>query len=228
MHACRDALTRRAPACKRVAELQSRERAGACRTIIPSGQKLHHEDLELGKPYDSGSKTVSKEEILAYGRAYDPQPIHVDEEAAKKTLVGGLCASGWHTCAMMMRMVADGLLNHVASLGSPGVDEGRWMVPVRPGDDGHLPLHGARRSATWRRGRTSASPRCWSSFSIRRARRRPTGAPTSSRAGAIQAPRRTPPRRSAARARSPACGRLPAPPARRAPTSSSRTARSAS
>jgi acyl dehydratase len=99
------------------------------------GHKLHHEDIEVGKAYDNlGSKTVTKEEILAYGRAYDPQPIHVDEEAARHTLVGGLCASGWHTCAMMMRMVADGLLNHVASLGAPGVDEGRWMVPVRPGD----------------------------------------------------------------------------------------------
>jgi acyl dehydratase len=102
---------------------------------LSHGRKLHHEDIELGKAYDNlGSKTVTKEEILAYGRAYDPQPIHVDEEAARHTLVGGLCASGWHTCAMMMRMVADGLLNHVASLGAPGVDEGRWMVPVRPGD----------------------------------------------------------------------------------------------
>ncbi len=99
-----------------------------------SGELLHHEDLEVGKAYECGTKTVSKEEILAFGRAYDPQPIHVDEEAAKHTLVGGLCASGWHTCTMMMRLVADGVLNRVASLGSPGVDEGRWMVPVRPGD----------------------------------------------------------------------------------------------
>jgi acyl dehydratase len=95
---------------------------------------LHHEDLEVGKTYTSGTKAVTKDEILSFGRAYDPQPIHVDEEAAKKTLVGGLCASGWHTCAMMMRLVADSVLNTVASLGSPGVDEGRWMVPVRPSD----------------------------------------------------------------------------------------------
>ena len=99
-----------------------------------AGGKLHHEDLEVGKPYDFGSKTVTKDEIMAFGRAWDPQPLHVDEEAAKATLVGGLCASGWHTCAMMMRLVADGMLNRVASLGSPSVDEGRWMVPVRPGD----------------------------------------------------------------------------------------------
>jgi acyl dehydratase len=98
------------------------------------GKLLHHEDLDIGKAYDCGARIVTKDEILAYGRAYDPQPIHVDEEAARHTLVGGLCASGWHTCAIMMRLVADGVLNRVASLGSPGVDEGRWMVPVRPGD----------------------------------------------------------------------------------------------
>ena len=101
---------------------------------ISRSDKLHHEDLEVGKAYACGAKTVSKDEIVAFGRAYDPQPLHVDEEAAKATLVGGLCASGWHTCTMMMRLVADGMLNNVASLGSPAVDEGRWMVPVRPGD----------------------------------------------------------------------------------------------
>ena len=99
-----------------------------------SGGKLHHEDLEVGKPIDFGPRSVTKEEIMAFGRAWDPQPLHVDEEAAKATLVGGLCASGWHTCCLMMRLVADGFLNRVVSLGSPGVDEGRWMVPVRPGD----------------------------------------------------------------------------------------------
>ena len=102
---------------------------------VSSADKLHHEDLAIGKPYECGTKTVTRDEILAFGRAYDPQPLHVDEEAAKKTLVGGLCASGWHTCTMMMRLVADGVLNRVASLGSPSVDEGRWMVPVRPGDE---------------------------------------------------------------------------------------------
>lgn len=101
---------------------------------VSGSDKLHHEDLEIGKPYDCGAKTVTKDEIMAFGRAWDPQPLHVDEEAAKKTLVGGLCASGWHTCTIMMRLVADGVLNRVASLGAPSVDEGRWMVPVRPGD----------------------------------------------------------------------------------------------
>lgn len=96
--------------------------------------RLHQEDLEVGKAVVCGSRAVLKDEIVAFGRAWDPQPLHVDEVAAKATLVGGLCASGWHTCCIMMRLVADGMLNRVASLGAPGVDEGRWMVPVRPGD----------------------------------------------------------------------------------------------
>jgi acyl dehydratase len=102
----------------------------------PIGQtadKIHHEDIEIGRTLSCGSKQISKEEIIAFGRAYDPQPMHVDEEAAKATLVGGLCASGWHTCAIMMRMLCDGLINRMAGLGSPGVDEVRWKKPVRPG-----------------------------------------------------------------------------------------------
>jgi acyl dehydratase len=110
------------------------DRDGRVQDKVSSDGKLHHEDLEIGKLYDCGSKTVTKDEIITFGRAYDPQPLHVDEEAAKATLVGGLCASGWHTCMMMMRLVADGMLNRVVSLGAPSVDEGRWMVPVRPGD----------------------------------------------------------------------------------------------
>jgi acyl dehydratase len=98
------------------------------------GGKLHHEDLAVGKPYAFGHKVVTAEEIVAFGRAFDPQPMHTDPDGAKVSPVGGLCASGWHTCAMMMRMLVDGLLNRVASLGSPGVDEVRWKRPVRPGD----------------------------------------------------------------------------------------------
>ena len=118
---------------QRVQDKASRDQ-GRAQDGAWSGGKLHHEDLEVGKPIDFGPRSVTKEEIMAFGRAWDPQPLHVDEEAAKATLVGGLCASGWHTCCLMMRLVADGFLNRVVSLGSPGVDEGRWMVPVRPGD----------------------------------------------------------------------------------------------
>ena len=101
---------------------------------VASEAKLFHEDIEVGRPYDCGRRIVTKEEIIAFARQFDPQPMHLDEEAAKNTLVGGLCASGFHTCAMMMRMVCDGILNRVVSLGSPGVDEVRWVRPVRPGD----------------------------------------------------------------------------------------------
>ena len=101
---------------------------------VQGSDRLHHEDLAVGKPYAFGHKVVTREEIIAFGRAFDPQPMHTDEEAAKATPVGGLCASGWHTCAMMMRLLCDGLINRVASLGSPGVDEVRWIRPVRPGD----------------------------------------------------------------------------------------------
>ena len=96
--------------------------------------RTHHEDIEIGRPIIFGHKIVTKQEILDFGRAFDPQPMHTDEEAAKATPVGGLCASGWHTCAMMMRMICDGPLRNTASLGSPGVDEVRWTRPVRPGD----------------------------------------------------------------------------------------------
>lgn len=101
---------------------------------------IFHEDLEVGVNYPLGARTLSKAEIIAFGRAYDPQPMHIDEEAAKHTLVRGLCASGFHTCGLMMRMCCDGLLNRVASLGSPGVDEVKWMKPVRP-DDRHTAVY---------------------------------------------------------------------------------------
>lgn len=101
---------------------------------VPDGDRLHHEDLAVGTPYAFGHKVITQEEIVAFGRAFDPQPMHTDPEAAKATPVGGLIASGWHTCAIMMRLLADGLLGRVASLGSPGIDEVRWKRPVRPGD----------------------------------------------------------------------------------------------
>jgi acyl dehydratase len=96
--------------------------------------RIHLEDIEVGREVAFGSLDVTKEDIIAYARAFDPQPIHVDEEAARKSMVGGLCASGFHSCAMLMRMLADDFLAHGTSLGSPGIDEVKWMRPVRPGD----------------------------------------------------------------------------------------------
>jgi acyl dehydratase len=95
---------------------------------------LHHEDLVIGKPITLGSRLITKEEIIAFARAFDPQPMHLDEVAASKTIVGGLCASGFHTCSILMRMLCDGLILKSSSLGSPGIDEVRWLKPVRPGD----------------------------------------------------------------------------------------------
>ncbi len=96
--------------------------------------KLYLDDLRVGLLGEYGSYTVSREEIIAFARAYDPQPFHVDDEAAKRSIYSGLIASGWHTASVAMRLVVDGFLTNAASLGSPGVDQLRWLKPVRPGD----------------------------------------------------------------------------------------------
>lgn len=96
--------------------------------------KLYFEDFEIGHVAEYGDRLVTAEEIKEFAAAFDPQPMHLDEEAARHTIVGGLCASGWHTCAMMMRLIVDGFMSDSSSLGSPGVEEIRWRSPVRPGD----------------------------------------------------------------------------------------------
>jgi acyl dehydratase len=95
---------------------------------------IHHEDILVGAPMAFGVRHVTREEIIDFARTYDPQIIHIDEEAARRSIVGGLCASGMHTCAMMMGMLCEGILLRSASLGSPGLDEVKWLKPVRPGD----------------------------------------------------------------------------------------------
>jgi acyl dehydratase len=79
--------------------------------------------------------TVKRDEIVRFAAQFDPQPFHMDEAAAAHSLYGGLIASGWHTAALMMRMYSDHYLSHLATLVSPGVDELRWLLPVRPGDE---------------------------------------------------------------------------------------------
>jgi acyl dehydratase len=96
--------------------------------------KWYFEDFEVGKTIDVGSRTVTEEEIIAFATQFDPQPFHIDKPAAERSMYGGLIASGWHTCGIMMRLMVDGFLNHAASLGSPGMDEIRWLKPVRAGD----------------------------------------------------------------------------------------------
>lgn len=92
------------------------------------------DDLAAGETIDLGTTSVTEAEILAFAREFDPQPFHVDPEAAAASPYGGLIASGWHTCALFMRLLATGFLNDTVSYGSPGIDELRWPRPVRPGD----------------------------------------------------------------------------------------------
>lgn len=93
------------------------------------------EDYVAGAVHDCGSIAVEEAEIVAFARRFDPQPIHADPEAAKQSVFGGLIASGWHTASLMMRLFVDYYLSRVASLSSPGLDELRWLKPVRPGDE---------------------------------------------------------------------------------------------
>ncbi|MFC4438814.1 MULTISPECIES: MaoC family dehydratase [Natrialbaceae] len=96
----------------------------------------YFEDIEVGETREFGEYHVTSDEIVEFAERYDPQPFHVDEEAAAETMFGELVASGWHTAAMSMRMLVEGPDDEEdrASMGSPGVDELRWHQPVRPGD----------------------------------------------------------------------------------------------
>ena len=95
---------------------------------------LYLEDSAPGQVLESPPRTLDRDEIVAFARQYDPQPFHIDEEAAKRSVFGGLIASGWQTTGIMMRLMWDTFLKDTASLGSPGSDEIRWLRPVRPGD----------------------------------------------------------------------------------------------
>jgi acyl dehydratase len=95
--------------------------------------KLHWEDFKIGAVAVYGPRLVTREEIVAFAAEFDPQPMHLDEMAAGTTLLGGLGASGWHTCCLMMRIIADGFLLDSSSMGSPGIEEVRWLSPLRPG-----------------------------------------------------------------------------------------------
>jgi acyl dehydratase len=97
-------------------------------------QHRYFEDYVAGTVSEYGEVRVSEAEILEFARRFDPQLMHVDPEAAKRGRFGGLIASGWHTGAMMMRLLAENFLPKEASLASPGIDELRWLHPVRPGD----------------------------------------------------------------------------------------------
>ena len=96
--------------------------------------KHYWEDFAVGQVRDLGTISPTREEIITFASQFDPQPFHLDDEAAKASVFGGLCASGWHTCAMAMRLMVTNFLQESSSLGSPGLEGIQWLKPVFPGD----------------------------------------------------------------------------------------------
>jgi len=103
--------------------------------------RLHFEDFAPGSVAEYGPRVVTRDEMVAFARAFDPQPMHLDETSAAGSMAGTLIASGWHTCALGMRLIADGFLNDAVSLGAPGVEEVRWLKPLHPGEAVSLRRH---------------------------------------------------------------------------------------
>jgi acyl dehydratase len=101
------------------------------RVAVP---RIHWDDFSPGQVIECGSRLVTRNEIVAFAAEYDPQPMHLDEHAARATLLGGLVASGWHSCCILMRMMSDSLLGEAAFMGAPGVEEVKWLAPIRPGE----------------------------------------------------------------------------------------------
>jgi acyl dehydratase len=96
--------------------------------------RLHFEDVEIGDVHRFGRTVVTREEIVEFAAQFDPQPFHLDEDAARQTMFGGLIASGWHTGAMFIRMIVDHEVPRSATTGAIGFDDLKWLRPVRPGD----------------------------------------------------------------------------------------------
>ncbi|NUO73608.1 MAG: MaoC family dehydratase, partial [Frateuria sp.] len=96
--------------------------------------RWYWEDLEPGSVRELGSVTPTAQEVREFASKFDPQPFHLDEEAGRRSVFGALCASGWHTCSMAMRLTVDNFLNESSSMGSPGLENIRWLKPVYPGD----------------------------------------------------------------------------------------------
>lgn len=102
--------------------------------LTPIDQR-YFEDYIPGDTHEFGTIAVEESEVISFAKRFDPQSFHTDPEAGKKSIYGGMIASGWHTSALMMRLFVDYYISHVASIGSPGVDELRWLKPVYPGDE---------------------------------------------------------------------------------------------
>jgi len=102
-----------------------------------TGFRYYWEDFPVGRVFEYGSRQLSENEIIEFARDWDPQRFHTDPIAARQTPFGGLVASGWHTGAVMMRFMCDAYLNESSCIGSPGIEEWRFSLPVRPGDTLH-------------------------------------------------------------------------------------------
>jgi acyl dehydratase len=96
--------------------------------------QLFWEDFVAGSVAEYGPRILTRDEIVAFAAAFDPQPMHLDEAAASASMLGGLAASGWHSCCVLMRMLSDGFITRANFLGAPGVEEVKWLMPVRPGE----------------------------------------------------------------------------------------------
>lgn len=101
--------------------------------VVPWKER-YFEDYSAGESIEYGEYLVTEDEIIDFARRYDPQPFHVDRDAAAASIYGGIIGSGWMTASIMMRLMADHIIPRNSGMGSPGIDELRWMVPVRPGD----------------------------------------------------------------------------------------------
>lgn len=97
---------------------------------MPHHELIHFEDMTSGTEYPLGPKHVRTDEVIAFASEYDPQPMHLDEEAGKASILGGMAASGWHSCAMLMRMMCDSYMLRAAAEGAPGLDYVKWARPV--------------------------------------------------------------------------------------------------
>ena len=97
--------------------------------------QLYWEDFKPGRTFEHGPRRMPRDEMMAFAAEFDPQPMHLDEAAARETMLGGLAASGWYVCCILMRMCVDAFLGQSASMGAPGVDEVKLLRPVRPDDE---------------------------------------------------------------------------------------------
>jgi acyl dehydratase len=97
--------------------------------------ELYWEDFAPGRVFEHGPRRLPREEMIAFAAEFDPQPMHLDDAAAQHTMLGGLAASGWYLCCILMRMTVDAFVGRSSSMGAPGVDEVKWLMPIRPDDE---------------------------------------------------------------------------------------------